>query len=122
VPAATFVVTAASAASASRLRVAQTVVAIAAAEQDGIAFAPWHPVTMTDGPLATRAAEVITPIARAHQASTEQVALAWQLHTSTQTLPIPGTTSIAHLKENLEAPSLRLTAAELAAIDGISAA
>jgi pyridoxine 4-dehydrogenase len=123
-----------------QLRVAQTIVPIAAvtalfnvtmragsdllaaAEQDGIAFAPWHPVTITDGPLATRAAEVITPIARAHQATTQQVALAWQLHVSTQTLPIPGTTSIAHLKENLEATSLRLTAEELAAVDGIAAA
>jgi pyridoxine 4-dehydrogenase len=123
-----------------QLRIAQTIVPIAAvtalfnltmragsdllaaAEQDGIAFAPWHPVTITDGPLATRAAEVITPIARVHQASTQQVALARQLHVSTQTLPIPGTTSIARFKANFEAASLRLTAEELAAVDGTAAA
>jgi aryl-alcohol dehydrogenase-like predicted oxidoreductase len=41
---------------------------LAAAEQDGIAFCPWHPVTITDGPLAAKAAEVVPPIAAAHDA------------------------------------------------------
>src|SRR5580692_3162937 len=42
---------------------------LAAAEQDRIVFSPWHPVTTTDGPLASRAADVLTPIAAAHSAS-----------------------------------------------------
>jgi pyridoxine 4-dehydrogenase len=122
-----------------QLRIAQTIVPIAAvtalynvtarvgadllaaAEEDGIVFSPWHPVTTTDGPLASRAAEVLPPIAAAHGASVRQVALAWQLQGSPQTLPIPGTTSLAHLRENLEAQSIVLSAEELRAINEITA-
>lgn len=93
-----------------------------AAEQDGIAFSPWHPVTLTDGPAPgpERAREVIAPIAEAHGATMQQIALAWLLHRSPVTLPIPGTTSLAHLKENLEAQSISLTTEETAAIAAIS--
>jgi len=91
----------------------------AAAEADGIVFCPWHPVTTTDGPLAARAAEVLPPIAAAHGASVRQIALAWQLQGSPQALPIPGTTSLAHLHENLMAQSIVLTAQEMRAIDDI---
>jgi aryl-alcohol dehydrogenase-like predicted oxidoreductase len=94
---------------------------LAAAEGDGIAFSPWHPVTTTDGPLASRAAEVLPPIAAAHGASVRQVALAWQLQGSPQALPIPGTTSLAHLHENLQAWSIVLTPQEMQAIDDITA-
>jgi pyridoxine 4-dehydrogenase len=93
----------------------------AAAEEDQIAFSPWHPVTTTDGPLASRAAEVLPPIAAAHGASIRQIALAWQLQGSPQALPIPGTTSLAHLHENLDAQSLVLSPEEMQAIDGITA-
>src|SRR6202161_1917097 len=93
----------------------------AAAEAGRIAFSPWHPVTTTDGPLASRAAEVLPPIAAAHGASVQQVALAWQLQGSPQALPIPGTTSLAHLFENLEAQSITLSPEEMRAIDGIAA-
>jgi pyridoxine 4-dehydrogenase len=94
----------------------------AAAEADRIAFCPWHPVTTTDGPLAARAAEVLPPIAAAHGATIQQIALAWQLQGSPVTLPIPGTTSLEHLHENLAAQSIVLTPDELAAIDSITAA
>jgi pyridoxine 4-dehydrogenase len=94
---------------------------LAAAEEDRIAFCPWHPVTTTDGPLAARAAEVLPPIAAAHGASVRQVALAWQLQGSAQALPIPGTTSLAHLRENLDAQSIVLSPQEMRAIDGITA-
>lgn len=94
---------------------------LAAAEADRIAFCPWHPVTTTDGPLASRAASVLTPIAAAHGASVQQVALAWQLQGSPQALPIPGTTSLAHLHENLAAASIALSPQELRAIDDIAA-
>ena len=93
---------------------------LAAAEEDGIVFSPWHPVTTTDGPLAARAAEVLPPIAAAHGVGVQQVALAWQLQGSPQSLPIPGTTSLAHLRENLAAQSIVLSAEEMRAIDGIA--
>jgi pyridoxine 4-dehydrogenase len=93
----------------------------AAAEEDRIVFSPWHPVTTTDGPLAPRAAEVLPPIAAAHRATVQQVALAWQLQGSPQALPIPGTTSLAHLRENLRAQSIALSAQEMRAIDDITA-
>ena len=92
----------------------------AAAGADGIVFCPWHPVTTTDGPLAARAAEVLPPIAAAHGASIRQVALAWQLQGSPQALPIPGTTSLAHLRENLLAQSIVLSPQEMRAIDDIA--
>src|ERR1700722_8416468 len=92
---------------------------LAAAEADRIVFCPWHPVTTTDGPLAARAAAVLPPIATAHGATTQQIALAWQLQGSPQALPIPGTTSLAHLRENLMAQSIVLTAQEMRAIDDI---
>jgi pyridoxine 4-dehydrogenase len=94
---------------------------LAAAEADRIVFSPWHPVTTTDGPLAWRAAEVLPPISAAHGASVRQIALAWQLQGSPQALPIPGTTSLAHLRENLDAQSIVLSPAEMRAIDDITA-
>jgi hypothetical protein len=95
---------------------------LAAAEADRIVFCPWHPVTTTDGPLAARAAAVLPPIATAHGATTQQIALAWQLQGSPQALPIPGTTSLAHLRENLQAQSITLSPQEMRAIDDITAA
>jgi aryl-alcohol dehydrogenase-like predicted oxidoreductase len=94
---------------------------LAAAEEDRIVFCPWHPVTTTDGPLAARAAAVLSPIAASHGASVWQIALAWQLQGSPQALPIPGTTSLAHLQENLRAQSIALSAEEMRAIDDITA-
>jgi len=95
---------------------------LAAAEEDGIVFSPWHPVTTTDGPLAARAAEVLTPIAAAHGAKIQQIALAWQLQGSPRTLPIPGTTSLEHLRENLAAQAIVLSPQEMRAINDITAA
>jgi pyridoxine 4-dehydrogenase len=91
-----------------------------AAEKDGIAFSPWHPITTTDGPAAGRAAGILAPIAEAHDATLQQVALAWQLRRTPVSLPIPGTTSVAHLMENLAAESIDLTEDELASITAIS--
>jgi aryl-alcohol dehydrogenase-like predicted oxidoreductase len=94
---------------------------LAAAEADRIVFCPWHPVTTTDGPLAARAAAVLPPIAAEHGASVRQIALAWQLQGSPQALPIPGTTSLAHLRENLQAQSIALSPQEMRVIDDITA-
>jgi aryl-alcohol dehydrogenase-like predicted oxidoreductase len=78
-------------------------------------------VTSTDGPFAPRAAAVLPPIAAAHGATVRQIALAWQLQGSPQSLPIPGTTSLAHLQENLRAQSITLSPEETRAIDDITA-
>jgi aryl-alcohol dehydrogenase-like predicted oxidoreductase len=93
---------------------------LAAAGADGIAFCPWHPVTTTDDTLADRARQVLAPIAEAHGAAPQQVALAWHLSRSPVSVPIPGTTSLAHLWENLAAQAIVLTDAETAAITAIS--
>ena len=94
---------------------------LAAAEEDRIVFSPWHPVTITDGPFAPRAAAVLPPIAAEHGATVRQIALAWQLQGSPQSLPIPGTTSLAHLHENLQAQSIALSPEEMRAVDDITA-
>jgi pyridoxine 4-dehydrogenase len=94
---------------------------LAAAEEDGIVFSPWHSVSTTDGPHAARAAAVLPPIAAAHGATVRQIALAWQLQGSAQSLPIPGTTSLGHLQENLQAQSITLSPQEMRAIDDIAA-
>jgi pyridoxine 4-dehydrogenase len=91
-----------------------------AAEGDGIAFSPWHPVTVTDGPGAEKAQRALALIARDHGASVQQVALAWQLRRSPASVPIPGTTSLAHLRENLDARAIELSEQEIAAITAIT--
>ncbi|GHH86859.1 oxidoreductase [Streptomyces sulfonofaciens] len=95
---------------------------LSVAEQEGIAFSPWHPVTLTDGPAPgpDRAREVIAPIAAGHGATPQQIALAWQLHRSPVSLPIPGTTSLAHLRDNLAAQSIKLSDEEVTAITAIT--
>jgi pyridoxine 4-dehydrogenase len=79
----------------------------------GIAFIPWYPLAA--GRLANQGA-ALAHIARQHGATQSQIALAWLLHRSPAMLPIPGTTSIAHFEENLQAMSIRLTDNELQAL------
>ncbi len=74
-------------------------------ERNGIAFIPWFPLG-----AGKVAGEVLNRIAQAHHASPTQVALAWLLRRSPIMLPIPGTSSIEHLEENVAAVSVRLTA------------
>ena len=73
-------------------------------EHNGIAFIPWSPLGSgkVGGTLLER-------IAQTHQNTPQQVALAWLLKRSPVMLPIPGTSSIKHLEENVQAASLRLT-------------
>jgi pyridoxine 4-dehydrogenase len=77
-----------------------------ACERDGLAFLPWHP--LATGELARRDGSV-EEVAQAHGATPAQVALAWLLQRSPVTLPIPGTSSIAHFDENVEARELELS-------------
>jgi pyridoxine 4-dehydrogenase len=74
-------------------------------EGEGIAFLPWFPLGA--GRLV-EAGGALVEIARRHQATAAQVALAWLLRRSPVMLPIPGTSSVAHLEENLAASMLRL--------------
>ena len=73
-------------------------------ERNGIAFIPWFPLG-----AGRVAGDVLDRIARAHQATPMQVAIAWLLRRSPHMLPIPGTSSVEHLEENVAAASLRLT-------------
>ncbi len=74
-------------------------------ESEGIVFVPFYP--LRQGRSAT-----LDAIARRHHATPEQVMLAWLLRRSPVMLPIPGTLSLDHLKDNLAAQNLELTTAE----------
>jgi aryl-alcohol dehydrogenase-like predicted oxidoreductase len=76
-------------------------------ERNRIAFIPWFPLG-----AGKVAGDVLERIARAHEATTMQIAIAWLLRRSPLMLPIPGTSSIEHLEENVAAASLRLTEEE----------
>jgi pyridoxine 4-dehydrogenase len=76
-------------------------------ERNGIAFIPWFPLG-----AGKVAGDILNEIAQRHNASPTQVALAWLLHRSPVMLPIPGTSSIEHLEQNVAAASLRLTQEE----------
>src|SRR3954454_2829809 len=86
------------------------------AQDAGIVFSPWHPGAVPRGHEGEPFHAAIDPIAEKYDATPQQVALAWQLHRSQQALPIPGTTSTQHLKENLAAAQISLTADEVDAI------
>lgn len=90
---------------------------LAYCEDAGIAFIPWYPLgagalSAPDGPLAGIAARL--------GARPGQVALAWLLARSPVILAIPGTTSIAHLEQNMAAAALRLSAADLVEIEALA--
>jgi pyridoxine 4-dehydrogenase len=78
-------------------------------EREGIAFIPWFPVAA--GKLAQPGGK-LDELAKKHGATVSQLSLAWLLHRSPVILPIPGTSSIAHLEENLKAADLKLSDAE----------
>ncbi len=88
-------------------------------EREGIAFIPWYPLGA--GSLGTDAAagrRRLETLARQRGVSTLQVALAWLLARSRVMLPIPGTSKVKHLEENVEAARLRLTPEELRSLEG----
>ncbi len=79
-----------------------------ACERDGIAFIPWFPLDAGD--IAGGGA--IAEVAKARNASPYQIALAWLLKRSPTMLPIPGTSSVEHLEENIGAAALELSEEE----------
>lgn len=85
-------------------------------EAEGIGFIPWFP--LATGELS-RSDGVLAQAARDHDASPSQLALAWLLHRSPVMLPIPGTSSVAHLEDNVAAASLSLTTEEIAALEAL---
>jgi aryl-alcohol dehydrogenase-like predicted oxidoreductase len=84
-------------------------------EANGIAFIPYFPLDAGD----IAAMEALQPIADAHGVTVFQVALAWLLRHSPVTLPIPGTSSLQHLEENVAARSLQLTDAAYVSLEQI---
>ena len=84
-------------------------------ERNGIAFIPWFPLG-----AGTVAGRLLDRIAKARQVKPIQVALAWLLKRSPVMLPIPGTSSIAHLEENVQAASLQLTDEEYLELTGVA--
>jgi pyridoxine 4-dehydrogenase len=76
------------------------------ATAQGVAFIPWFPLAA--GPLAA-ADGPLAPIAAGHHATPSQLALAWLLKRSPALLPIPGTSKVAHLEENVAAAEIVLT-------------
>ncbi|QIS15938.1 aldo/keto reductase [Nocardia arthritidis] len=83
------------------------------AEQANIAFIPWFPIAT--GELA-RPGGPLDAIAKEHGSTPAQLALAWLLRRSPVMLPIPGTSSVAHLRENLEAARIELSDKEFQAL------
>jgi len=81
-------------------------------ERRGIAFVAWFPVA----PVNRGHAEGVRSVARRLGATPGQVALAWLLHRSPVILPIPGTSSVAHLEDNVAAAGVELTGGEMAAL------
>jgi pyridoxine 4-dehydrogenase len=88
-------------------------------EGAGLAFLPYFPLAV--GELA-ESGTALAEIAAGHGATPAQVALAWLLQHSPVTLPIPGTSSLAHFDENRDAAELELEDDELEALDEIAAA
>jgi len=76
-------------------------------EENRIVFIPWFPLG-----AGKVAGDVLNEVAQAHRATPKQIALAWLLQRSPMMLPIPGTSSIEHLEENVAAASVRLTEEE----------
>ncbi len=74
----------------------------------GIVFIPFYP--LAKGRLTGRPGSPLDRIAQHYHATPSQIAIAWLLHRSPVMLPIPGTSSITHLEENLQAASIRLSA------------
>ncbi len=86
-------------------------------EKKSLGFMPWFPI---GGGRGLKPDNALEKAAKTRGASVVQVALAWLLERSPVMLPIPGTSSIAHLEENVAAAAIKLNPAELKAIDDLA--
>jgi aryl-alcohol dehydrogenase-like predicted oxidoreductase len=84
--------------------------------RDGIAYVPYFPL----GGFSPLQSDALSEAAAGLKATPMQVALAWLLHRSPNILVIPGTSSVNHLRENLKAAALKISAEELAGLDAVS--
>ena len=91
---------------------------LAYCEKENLGFLPWFPV---GGGRGLKPEHPLSLAAKAHSVSVYQVALAWLLERSPVMLPIPGTSSLAHLEENVAATRLKLTPEEWKAINALAA-
>ena len=82
--------------------------------QHGIGFIPWYPLAAGD---LAKSGSLLDTIAKLHGAEPSQIALAWILQRSPVMLPIPGTSKVAHLEENVAAVTIQLSPDEAAALD-----
>jgi aryl-alcohol dehydrogenase-like predicted oxidoreductase len=87
---------------------------LAYCERNGIGFIPWFPLAAGD---LSKAGSALDAVARRHGATPGQVALAWVLKRSPVMLPIPGTSKVAHLVENVAAAGIALSDEDFAALD-----
>jgi pyridoxine 4-dehydrogenase len=86
-------------------------------EKEKLGFLPWFPI---GGGRGLKPENPLNTAAKAHGVSVFQVALAWLLERSPVMLPIPGTSSLAHLEDNVAAARLKLTPEEWKAIAGLA--
>lgn len=82
----------------------------------GVAFLPWYPLATGD---LTREGSALAAVAAELGATPGQLALAWLLHLSPVVIPIPGTSKIAHLEENVGAAQLELSDAQMRKLGGV---
>lgn len=85
-------------------------------EQHGIAFIPWYPLNTGD---LTGKGTSLDKIAKKHEATPSQIALAWLLHKSPIMIPIPGTSKVKHLEENMKAANIKLDQEDMEALNNI---
>jgi len=82
--------------------------------RNGIGFIPWYPLAAGD---LAKPGSLLDTLAKRHGAAPSQIALAWVLKRSQVMLPIPGTSKVSHLEENIAAVAITLSDDEFAALD-----
>jgi aryl-alcohol dehydrogenase-like predicted oxidoreductase len=92
---------------------------LAYCERENLGFIPWFPIGGGNNSL-TKSGNPMAAEAKRHGASVVQVALAWLLQRSPVMLPIPGTSSLAHLEENVAAAKLQLTPEEWKTMENLA--
>ncbi len=96
---------------------------VAYCAREGVAFVPYGPLgadPMKPGSPLASAEGVLADIGKQLKATTTQVALSWLLHRAPNILPIPGTTSIAHLAENVATATLKLTPDQFQLLESVA--
>ena len=83
-------------------------------EANGIGFIPWYPLAAGD---LAKPGGVLDQVAHKHKAAPSQIALAWVLKRSPVMLPIPGTSKVKHLEENVAAADIKLSDEDFKALD-----